>query len=134
MRAWLTWFRIRTVLQAEAVAEIEAADVFVADNFMRLTLHQHPPFMYDEGAVNEFEGFADVVIRNKHPDSAICKVSNQGADITDCNRVNSRERFVEKHERRPRSKGSRDFDPAAFSARERNSRRTPEMGDGKFLE
>ena len=39
--------------------------------------------MDDEGAIDEFEGFSYVVIRNKHPDPSISKMSHQVADIAD---------------------------------------------------
>ncbi len=81
--------------------------------------------MDDERAVDEFEGFANVVIRNKHPDSPRGKLSHQLAYITDRNWVNPCEGFVEKHVSGTRSKGSGDFHPATLSARERNSRRMP---------
>ena len=83
--------------ETETVAEIKPADILVADDFIRLSFHQYPPLMDDEGSVDEFEGFSDVVIRNKHPDSSIGKMSHHGADITDCNRVNASEGLVEKH-------------------------------------
>ena len=89
--------------------------------------------MDDEGRVDEFEGFADVVIRNKHPDSPSGELSHQLANITDRNRVNSGEGLVEEHELGVGGEGAGDFHAATLSARERNSRRIPEMGNGELI-
>lgn len=85
--------------------------------------------MDDEGTVDEFEGFTDIVIRNKHPDSPSGELSHQGANITDRNRINPGEGLVEEHELGLGGEGAGDFHPATFSARERNSRRMPEVGN-----
>ena len=85
--------------------------------------------MDDERPVDELEGFPDVVIRNKHPDSPSGELSHHVANITDRNRVNSGEGLIEEHEFWLCGKGAGDFHAATLSARERNSRRMPDMGD-----
>ena len=90
--------------------------------------------MDDERLVDELECFPDVVIRNKHPDSPRGELSHQLANITDRNRVNSGERLVEEHELGVGCEGAGDFHAATLSARERNSRRIPEVGNGELIE
>ena len=74
--------------------------------------------MDDERRVDEFEGFADVVIRNKHPDSPSGELSHQLANITDRNRINSGERLVEEHELGARRQGRGRF-PRGDALRQR---------------
>jgi len=90
--------------------------------------------MDDEGRIDELERFADVVIRNKHPDSPRGELSHQLANITDRNRINSGEGLVEEHELGLGGKGAGDFHAATLSARERNSRRIPDVVDGELIE
>jgi hypothetical protein len=104
-------------------------DVRIADDLIGCSDGQDLALMDDEGRIDEFEGFPDVVIRNKHPDSPSGELSHQLANITDRNRVNSGEGLVEEHELGAGGKGAGDLHAATFSARERNSRRIPEMGN-----
>ena len=87
--------------------------------------------MDDERPVDELERLADVVIRNKHPDSPRGELAHQLADITDRNRIDAGEWLVEEHELRFGGESARDFSPPAFAARQRHSRRAPEMGNLK---
>jgi len=83
--------------------------------------------MDDERPVDELEGFSNVVIRNKHPDSPSGELSHHVANITDRNRVNSGEGLVKEHEFGVGGKGAGDFHAATFAARKRHSWRMPQM-------
>ena len=85
--------------------------------------------MDDERTIDKVEGFSYVVIRNKHPDAPSGELSHQLANIIDRNRVNSSEGLVEEHILGAGCKGAGDFHAPTLSARERNSRRMPEVGD-----
>ena len=89
--------------------------------------------MDDERAVDELEGLANIVIRNKHPDSPSGELSHQLADIADRNRINPGERLVEEHEFGIGGEGAGDFHAPTLAARKHNSRRIPEMGNGKLI-
>ena len=54
--------------------------------------------MDDEGAVDDVEGFSNVVIRNKHPESPSGKLAHQFANITDRNGINPGEGFIKEDE------------------------------------
>ena len=77
--------------------------------------------MDDESAVDEFERFSDIVIRNKHPDSPSGKLSHQLANITDRNRINSGEGLIEEHELGVGGESTGDLHAATFAARKRHS-------------
>ena len=104
-------------LEAEVLAEIEAAHIGIVDDLARRALGQDLTLMDDERAVDEFERFTDVVICNKHPDSPIGKLSHHLAYITDRNRINSGEGLIKEHELRVGGKGAGDFHPATLAAR-----------------
>jgi hypothetical protein len=115
--------------KAEIGAKVVAPDIRISDDLIGRAFGQDMALMDDERPVDELERFADVVIRNKHPDSPSGELSHQVANITDRNRVNSGEGLVEEHEFGVCGEGTRDFHAATFAARERNSRRMPEVGD-----
>ena len=85
--------------------------------------------MDDERPIDDVEGFSDVVIRNKHPDSPSGKLAHQLANITDRNGINPGEGFIKQDELGVGGKGAGDFHAPTLSARERNRRRMPDMGD-----
>ena len=85
--------------------------------------------MDDEPAVDDVEGFSNVVIRNKHPEAPSGELTHQLANITDRNGINPGEGLIKEDEFGAGGKGSGDFHPATFSARECNSRRMPDMVD-----
>src|SRR5215208_1749011 len=63
-------------LKTEFFAQIEAPDLGIVHDLLRIALHQYPAFMNDERSVDELKGLADVVIRNKHPDAPRGELSN----------------------------------------------------------
>ena len=73
--------------------------------------------MDDERPVDELEGFADVVIRNKHPDSPSGKLSHQLAYIIDGNGIDACEGLVEEKELGSDGERPGNFHPPTFSAR-----------------
>ena len=104
-------------LKTEFFAQIEPTDFGIFNDFLRVAFHQYPTFMNDERPVDELEGFAHVVIRNKHPDAPRGELSNQLAYIDDCNWINPCEGLVEEQEIGFRRERSRDFNAPAFAAR-----------------
>src|SRR5207248_8525776 len=123
---WYSFNAPRTS-HAETFAEIKAPYIGIGHNLMRSAFGQNFALMDDERAINELEGLAHIVIRNKHPDSPSGKLSHQLADIAHRNRVNPGERLVEEHELRPGRKRAGNFHAAALAARKRHSRRMSQM-------
>jgi hypothetical protein len=104
-------------LKTEFFAQIEPPNFGIFNDLLRVAFHQYPAFMNDERAIDELEGFAHVVIRNKHPDAPRGELSNQLAYIDDCNWINPGEGLVEEQKIGLRRERSRDFNAPAFAAR-----------------
>src|SRR3954447_26507400 len=65
---------------AEAVAEVDAADLGVVDDLVRAALEQHLAGVDDRGAVDDVEGLADVVVGDQDTDAAALQVGDHLAD------------------------------------------------------
>src|SRR6185312_11080327 len=90
-------------------------------------LVKHLTSVDDVGAVDEAERLAHIVIGDQNADPQAGQVADQRLDVADSDRVDSGERLVEKHKRWAARQRTRNLDPPALAARERDRRRLAEM-------
>src|SRR5215471_3696214 len=74
-------------LEREALAEVDAAHILVADNVLGCTLHQHLAVMNDVSAVDDLERFAHIVVRDEDADAAVLQMLHQLANVVDGNGI-----------------------------------------------
>ena len=81
--------RQRQLLELLCQAQINAANVFVANHFFGGARHQNLAIVQDIGAINHAQGLPDVVIRYQHTDTPVFQVRYQFADFANCNRIDT---------------------------------------------
>ena len=100
----------------ELLAQIDLAHEFVFQQVGRGAFGDDAAFREDIGAFADAERLAHVMVGDQHADAAIVQVLHDLLDITDCNRINACERFVEQDEARIGCQCACDFDAATFAA------------------
>jgi len=76
------------------------------------------------GAVDQSQGFPDIVISDENTDTALFQVLDEKLNVADGNRIDSGERFVEEHEGGTAGQGARDFAAPAVRRRRARSKAT----------
>ena len=104
----------------EIVAQIETAHIGMGDDVGRRALRQHAPRMNYIGAVDQAKGLAHIVIGDENADAALFQMMDENLDIGDRNRVDARERLVEKDEGGAARQRAGDFAAAPLAARKRD--------------
>ena len=115
-------------------AEVEAPHIRIGDDFLGCPMCEQLARMDDVSTVDHSERFTHIVIGDQDADAAACEVSDEVLDIGNRNRIHTSERFIQKHEIRPRGQGAGYFKPTALAARKSNGRRLAEMADMEFFE
>lgn len=64
----------RFLLNAEILAQIDAAHVFVLHHLVGAARHQHPSIVKDISPINDFQRFPDVVIGDQNADTAFLQM------------------------------------------------------------
>src|SRR4051812_5900966 len=96
-------------LKAEIFSEIEAPDLLIGHDGIRLAFRQDAAGMDDVGAVDQSQGLADIVVRDEHADAAAGQVAHEILNVADRDRVDAREGFVKQHEGRLASERAGDL-------------------------
>ncbi len=65
----------------KSLAEIDPADIFVADNLVGCAFCEHLTIMDDVGAIDDVERLADIVIRDQNADAAILQMLDELAEF-----------------------------------------------------
>ena len=107
----LRFFHCHGALQYEAGTEILGADVIVRGKGRRRTLLEDRTLVEEIGAVGDGEGLADIVVGDDDADILVLELGDNVLDVLDRDRVNSRERLIQKDEFRIDGKG-----PGYFAA------------------
>src|SRR3990172_2433499 len=117
------------LLEAEVLAEVYTAHVFIINNFVRVTGCEHRTVVDDVGAVADAQGLAHVVVRDEDADRALLEEADDALDVEHGDRIDPGERFVQENKAGPRRQSARDLHPPAFPARERQRGRLVQVGD-----
>ena len=104
-------------LHTEILTQINFAGNFAGKDFFFGTLEHDGAGVYDDGAVGNFKGIADVMVGNKDTDSAGSKEFYYTFDVGYGDWVNSGKRFVQKQEFWFNGKGTGNLCTAAFTTR-----------------
>src|ERR1700736_1036926 len=80
-------------LEAELLAEIDAADIDVGDDLLRRAFHEHAALMKDVGAIDDVERLAHIVVGDQHTDAAILEMGDEVANVAHRDRVDAGERL-----------------------------------------
>src|SRR5581483_1086542 len=107
----------RRSLEAEVLAQIDASNALIIDNFVGFAGCQNAAVVDDVGAIANAERFSHVMVCDQNSDSAFLQKSDDLLDVEHRDRVHSGERLIEENEARPGREGAGDLHPAAFSAR-----------------
>ena len=103
-------------LHLKVLAEIEASDVRVRNDFVWRPLGQNVAAVNDVSPIDQPEGFAHIVVGNQDADASPFEVTHEVLDVADRDRVDAGEQFVQEHERRFAGKGPGDLASPPFAA------------------
>ena len=104
------------VLHREMIAKVDVAYLLVLQNIIRWSFSQCLTTANNIGAVTNTQCLADIMICNQHPDIAIGQMFHNALDIDDRNRINTREKFIQKNKSWFHRQRSRNFHAAPFAA------------------
>src|SRR5437773_1777084 len=99
-------------------SQVNLADVFIINNFVRRSRREDAPLVDDISAVTDAERFTHVVVGDHNADLALLEKTDDLLDIEDGDRVDSSEGLIEKNEARTRRERSRYLDAPSLSARQ----------------
>ena len=116
----------------EIVAQVDTAHIFIFHHIIGRAWHQHLAIVQDIGAVNDFQCFPHVMVRDQNSDAPFPEIGHQVPDITHRDRIDPGKRFVQQQVFRICRQASGDFDPAALPARKSQRGRAAQMFDGKL--
>lgn len=121
-------------LKSKALTKIQAANVGVFHDILRLAVREHLAGMNDIGAVDEAQGFSDIVIGDQDPDAPRGEMSDELLDVCHGDWVHTSERLVQQHEVRPASERSGNLQATALAPGKGNGRRLAQMADVELFE
>ncbi|GBD37531.1 hypothetical protein HRbin36_02666 [bacterium HR36] len=103
----------------ERLTEILGDDGGMADDLLRGAVGLDDPIRYDITAIRDFQGLADVVIREQNADSLVAKFANDLLNVSDGDGIDAGERFVKQDEERLSNQAAGHFQTTFFPSRER---------------
>lgn len=89
--------------------------------------------MEEVGAVDDAEGFADIVIGNEDTDTIGAHAENDFLDLADADGIDAAKRFIHEEEAGFGEEGAGDFEASSFSAAEGKGFLGGEGGEAQFL-
>src|SRR5580700_987291 len=98
------------------IAEVYAAHFRITAQLIRPALPEYLATFQDVRTIRHVKSFAHVMIRNEYTDAGTGEVANDFLEILDGEGVDPGEGFVEQNKMRLESKGTGDFEAAAFTA------------------
>src|SRR5687768_18572643 len=85
VRSGINWRLLgKADLKGEPLAEVEAADFGVGNQFVGGAGAEDAAFGHDVGAVGDGEGFADVMVGDENADALVFEIKDDLADVVDC--------------------------------------------------
>src|SRR5262249_33662045 len=102
--------------EPEVLSEIDFAHGFIIDNLPRRARRKHAALVNNIRSIADPERFAHVVVGDEDADVARLQEADDFLDIKDGDRVDARERLVQKDEPRSRRERPGDFDPTPLAA------------------
>ena len=121
-------------LQVEVFAEVEFAGLGVVDEEAGGAVGEDFAFVNNVAAIDDLEGFADLMVGDEDADTALLEGEDHLLDIGDGDGVNAGEGFVHEEEFRLGNEGAGDFEAAAFAAGERECFLFRDVREVEFLE
>src|SRR5580692_24894 len=107
-------------LQTKFLAQVQSSNFRIVYNIIWPSFHEDFTRIDDVGPVGQPQRFTDVVVSDKHPNTAIGEMAHQRLNIPHGDRVNTGERLVEQHVARPGGERPRNLHAPAFAPGQRN--------------
>src|SRR4051794_9074398 len=106
---------LNTLLHAEFLAQIEAADFGIVCQILRLARSKNSSFRHDVSPVRDPESLSDVVIRDEDSDAAITQIEYYILNVVNSFRIDAREGLVKQNILRFGRECARNFGAPAFA-------------------
>lgn len=120
------------MLNRKRRTEINFADAFVFDDFLRRSFRQDDAVMQNISTVDDVQRLADVVVGNQNAKALKLQIGDQIPDIRNGDWIDTGEWLVQKDERGIGRQGAGDFNASAFAAGKGEGRAAADVRDGKF--
>lgn len=121
-------------LQAEILAEIHLADIFIINDFIGTAGRQYHAVIQDVGVVADAQRLAHVMIGNQHADVALLEEADDFLDVEHGNRVDAGEWLVEQDEARLGGQCSGNLDAPPLTAGQGGRWTVADVADMQILD
>src|SRR6185295_18754082 len=121
-------------LHAEVLAEVDAANVVVLDDFFGPAAGEYCALVDDVGAVADAQRFTHVVVGDQHADAALLEIADDALDVEHGDGVDARERLVEQDESGLGPQRARNFEAPTLAAGERQGGVLAQVGNAQLTE
>src|SRR5437773_12469369 len=116
------------------LAKINPLNFRVAAEFLGSSRSKNRPIVDDISAICDLQGFSDIVVGNENPDLLGFQMINDPLDLNDRDRVDTRERFVQKNELRRNHQRPCNLHSSSFSSGECIREAFPNVSNSEFLQ
>lgn len=100
--------------RAKAIAQIDAPHILVIDDLLRGPAHQDRAVMQNVSMIDNFQGFANVVICDQDSKATVAQLCDERANLSDCNWIDTGKRLVQQKVLRVGGQTACNFNPATF--------------------
>ena len=121
-------------LEAEILAQINAAHGLVGDDVIGIAAAQYAAFVDDIGAIADTQGFAHIVVGDQHPDRAVFEESDDALDFHHGNRIDACKRFIEQYEVGKGCQRACNLDPASLAPGQGQGGRVAQVRNVQIVE
>ena len=120
-------------LETEIFSQVDFANRFIIDDFLRLAEGQDRSLVDDVGMIAYAQSLTHIVIGNEHSNATIFQEFDDFLNIDYRDGINARKWLIEQNEPGLDGERSRDFDPAAFAAGEADRRTVAQMRNMQLI-